>query len=286
MLSYALLQQRNVEQIVDIPVPHGRCCRLQDSLPRQGSTASGAEQIADSPFAKRRRERRLRSWWRHEAQGVQAAVVSALHHSRDVGPAKYEALRGQKKTAEVEEAGLVTHSGLRAPKPLPPGMRPEPLAEPLHWFIPGLEALCPDDRGAPSLSLPVLADRAADGVDSSSLHILTASALKARRKEEEKEQERKDKALEVHLAKWGLKPVPKGSPSFFGPVVKRKRKNRKKHKLPKSSSGRSPRAWKPGHYSSSSLVPVCHSSVSGLPEKYRKIAGLWETTSSIFPRSP
>ena len=37
---------------------------------------------------KRRRERRLRSWWRHEAQSVQAAVVSAMHHSRDVGPAK------------------------------------------------------------------------------------------------------------------------------------------------------------------------------------------------------
>ena len=49
-LSYALLQQRNVEQIVDIPVPLGRVRRLEDSLPRQGSTASGAEQIADSPL--------------------------------------------------------------------------------------------------------------------------------------------------------------------------------------------------------------------------------------------
>ena len=51
MLSYAFLQQRNVEQIVDTPVPLGRGRRrLQDSLPRQGSTASGAVQIADSPF--------------------------------------------------------------------------------------------------------------------------------------------------------------------------------------------------------------------------------------------
>ena len=82
--------------------------------------------------AKRRRERRLRSWWRHEAQSVQAAVVSALHHSRDVEPAKYEALWGQKKTTEEEEeeAGLETLSGLRAPTPLPPGMRPASLAEP------------------------------------------------------------------------------------------------------------------------------------------------------------
>ena len=51
VLSYALLQQRNVEQIVDIPVLLGRGRRrLRDSVPRQGSTASGAEQIADSLF--------------------------------------------------------------------------------------------------------------------------------------------------------------------------------------------------------------------------------------------
>ena len=76
------------------------------------------------------------------------------------------------------------------------GVRPDPLAEPRHWFIPGLEALCPDDDGAPSLSLPSLADRAAEVVDSSSLHFLTASALEARRKEEE--ERRKD---EVEKAK-------------------------------------------------------------------------------------
>ena len=76
------------------------------------------------------------------------------------------------------------------------GVRPEPLAEPRHWFIPGLEALCPDDDGAPSLSLPGLADRAAEVVDSSSLRFLRASALEARRKEEE--ERRKD---EVEKAK-------------------------------------------------------------------------------------
>ena len=60
----------------------------------------------------------------NEAQSVQAAVVSALHHSHDVGPAKDVVLRGQKKTTEEGEAGLETHSGLRAPTLLPPGMRP------------------------------------------------------------------------------------------------------------------------------------------------------------------
>ena len=73
-------------------------------------------------------------------------------------------------------------------------MRPDPLAEPRHWFIPGLEALCPDDDGAPSLSLPSLADRTAEVVDSSSLRFLTASALEARRKEERKKEKEKQKA--------------------------------------------------------------------------------------------
>ena len=52
-------------------------------MPAHGDGASGA--------ARRRRERRLRSWWKHEQQSVKAAVVSALHHSRHVGPAQHEA---------------------------------------------------------------------------------------------------------------------------------------------------------------------------------------------------
>ena len=44
--------------------------------------------------ARRKRERRLRSWWRHEQQSVRAAVAAALHHSRDVGPrTAHDALR-------------------------------------------------------------------------------------------------------------------------------------------------------------------------------------------------
>ena len=55
-----------------------------------------------SGAVRRRREGRLRSWWEHEQQSVKAAVVSALHHSRDVGPAQHQALRGQKSTAEED----------------------------------------------------------------------------------------------------------------------------------------------------------------------------------------
>ena len=45
--------------------------------------------------AKRRRDRRLRMHWRHEQLTVQMALAAAFHHSRDVGPVTYNALRSQ-----------------------------------------------------------------------------------------------------------------------------------------------------------------------------------------------
>ena len=52
--------------------------------------------------ARRRRERRLRSWWRHERMTVAAELAVALHHSRGVGPAvPHEALRGQTPASSV-----------------------------------------------------------------------------------------------------------------------------------------------------------------------------------------
>ena len=144
-------------------------------------------------------------------------LAAATHHSSPKGrwpDATHNALRGQKSASSV-------------------GARPVALREPVPQLV-SEHAACPCSSGAPPLSMPILADRAADGVDSSSLRFPTASALEARRKEEEekKEQKRKDKELEAHLAKWGLKPVPKGSSSFFGPMVKRKRKKRRKKRLP------------------------------------------------------
>ena len=54
--------------------------------------------------AKRRRERRLRSAWRHEQLSVAMAVAAALHHSAQRGarPATYSAPRGQKTATEGE----------------------------------------------------------------------------------------------------------------------------------------------------------------------------------------
>ena len=62
--------------------------------------------------AKRRRERRLRSWWRHERMSIACALAEALHHSsgapkydkRVVEDAKHGAVRGQTTATRVREA--------------------------------------------------------------------------------------------------------------------------------------------------------------------------------------
>ena len=51
--------------------------------------------------AAKRRHRPLRKHWRHEQLTLQMALAAALHHSRDVGPVTYNALRSQ-KTARAE----------------------------------------------------------------------------------------------------------------------------------------------------------------------------------------
>ena len=56
-----------------------------------------------SGAAKRRRDRRLRMHWRHELT-LQMALAAAAHHSRDVGPVSYNALRSQ-RTARAGEWG-------------------------------------------------------------------------------------------------------------------------------------------------------------------------------------
>ena len=82
-----------------------------------------------SEAAKLRRDRRLRMHWRHEQLTLQMALAAALHHSRDVGPVTYNALRSQ-KTARTEAtnnaprslrnsvAGDTEFFSLRRPSPL------------------------------------------------------------------------------------------------------------------------------------------------------------------------
>ena len=133
--------------------------------------------------ARRRRERHLRAWWRHEQASVSAAVVSDLHHSCDVGPVLYEALRGHKKTTEGEVEEHVTHAALRAQTGPPPGKRPGILPEPgpqrsdrtVRRFAGSL----------PTPDLSVLAGALGEAVDTSALRFLAAAALEDLRKLEE-----------------------------------------------------------------------------------------------------
>ena len=68
----------------------------------------------DHGSAWRRRQRRLRSWWRHEQQSVAMALSAAAHHSFDKVAAgeKYDGLRAQK----TDRAGEAANKALRRQK--------------------------------------------------------------------------------------------------------------------------------------------------------------------------
>ena len=123
--------------------------------------------------ARRRRERRLRSWWRHECQGVRMALTAATHHS----------------AAKVVASEM--NSGLRTQTTVSAGSRKAALKEP-ELLVGGLGApRCPGS-GVPSLALAVLGG---DGVDASCLAFLVRRAVedKKKKEEEEEEEERKKK---------------------------------------------------------------------------------------------
>ena len=123
--------------------------------------------------AMRRRQRRLCSWWRHEQLSVTAAFATAHHHSYD--------RKEKTKVVECEEREEVEHEKndtLQGQCPPPPGSRLAPLPEvaaPQKSTV----ARCPVGGGL-SLATPLLAGRAAEGIDPSFLRFLAASALAAR----------------------------------------------------------------------------------------------------------
>ena len=63
--------------------------------------------------ARRRRERQLRSFLRHERMSVRMAQAEALHHSGDVRSVQNEALRGQKTASAAGQRPGV----LKEPEP-------------------------------------------------------------------------------------------------------------------------------------------------------------------------
>ena len=156
--------------------------------------------MTDRGAAQRRRERRLRSWLKHEWLTVAMELAAALHHSRDGGPGSHNALRGQKAASSGEKVENETHNVLRHQTTPPPGERPGILAEPgLQRSDRSLRRSAGDSL--PTLALPSLAGSAGEAVDSFSLRFLTAATLAARRKEEEEEAKEQERLKELEAKK-------------------------------------------------------------------------------------
>ena len=81
----------------------------------------------------RRRQRRLRSWWRHEQQSVAMALSAAAHHSFDkvAAGAKYDGPRAQTKAPRRQKSKAAGESVFfELFDEDTAGMRPGVLAEP------------------------------------------------------------------------------------------------------------------------------------------------------------
>ena len=203
--------------------------------------------------ARRRRELRLRSWWRHEAQSVPAALTAARHHS--AGPReKVVTRREERQEGEVHEE----NDGSRAQTTPLPGVRPAPLSEvagPQAAVTVGYVA-----AGPPSLVVALVSDMVHDDA---SVQFLLQQSLLARASEEEKAREEAEvKVLEEDVADKesllleelckvgdGVRPpwskfsgIEKAAVHWHLALVKarkkkgsKKRKKRRRKKLPKTS---------------------------------------------------
>ena len=78
--------------------------------------------------AQRRKQRRLRSWWRHEQQSIAAVLATVTHHSFDQVGTANAALRGQ-KTGTSTRPGPAEFFELYSEDGRPGGMRPRSLLE-------------------------------------------------------------------------------------------------------------------------------------------------------------
>ena len=88
-------------------------------FPRSKRAAMSAARDPGSSAARRRRERRLRSFLRHERMAVAMAVAEARHHSS----------RGQMTATAFSEMEEQEKNNAPRQKAPPPGMRPASLAE-------------------------------------------------------------------------------------------------------------------------------------------------------------
>ena len=100
--------------------------------------------------ARRRRERRLRSWLRHEQQSIAAVLATVTHHSFD----KTATRTGNGKEYETHFTAKIRKT------PPPAGGQPAPLSEVAGWQVP-MERHVVEDLGSVCpfvqiLDLPVL----------------------------------------------------------------------------------------------------------------------------------
>ena len=124
--------------------------------------------------AARRRQRRLRSWLRHERMTVAMTLAEMMHHT---------ALRGPKMTRVGEGVEHEQHDGLRAQKP--PGSLLDPGPQRTDRTVRHSAG------DTPLLVVPAL--RGDDGVDGTTLRFLLEQNLSLKKKQEEEEKVREMK---------------------------------------------------------------------------------------------
>ena len=117
-----------------------------------------AERDAAGSSARRRRERRLRSFWRHEKLAIQMALFEAMHHSAPRGAwhVSNAALRGQKPDRAGDAAGTEFYAMSEVDELPAAGVRPPSLGEPPGPADKVGRVLQPSAFELPSLDVPVL----------------------------------------------------------------------------------------------------------------------------------
>ena len=202
---------------------------------------------AGTSSARMRRERRLRSWLRHERMTVAMELAAAPYHSSPKGvwpETTHNAPRGQRAATSA-------------------GAHPCVVKEPEVQ----LEAAKVGYVATKTPLLAVSSLRGADGVDDTAVRTLLKLALQKKKEEEERkkaEKERKERMMqEIHRkvhadqpvsdVEWAAWKTWRGIGSSSSGGQKRKRKKRRKKRLPRGAllrrfpRARAVRSWKSGH---------------------------------------
>ena len=211
--------------------------------------------------AQRRRERRLRSWLRHERQTVAMVLAEACHHSsgtfpptlkerRMAGQDAYEALRGQ-KTARTA------------------GLHPDELVEP------GVQVRAVT-VGYVAARVPTLAGHRLacddDGVDGRTVRFLLKQSLAEKKKEWEEERRRMvQESVEQVRARVDAENAARHAASS-STGKRRKRKKRRKKRLPRTPRPRQGRRRPCDHQQQVPAVHVVRDS-GGAPASVHRQSG-------------